>query len=213
MGSERRKSRRAQERRAYRHRSGSARGANWPIFASAAALLVVLAVFAALGTIANVVSTKTNRPAAQALSAYAAGMTIDGIRCSPSEQVAYHVHAHLTILVQGKEAVIPRGIGLDDGAGCLYWLHTHNDSGVIHVETPYRITPLLGDFFDIWGAPLSRTRVWKFGLKTGQAMKAWVGRQLWLGDLRQIKLHRHTSITIEIGPPFRTPAEYDFGNL
>ena len=49
-------------------------------------------------------------------------------------------------------------------AGELHLLHTHDGSGIIHVELPRAVsgTPTLGDFFTIWGEPLSAGQVWMF---------------------------------------------------
>ena len=47
---------------------------------------------------------------------------------------------------------------------CYYWLHTHTNDGVIHVESPTQRLYTLGDFFDIWRQPLSARRV---GAATG----------------------------------------------
>ena len=48
--------------------------------------------------------------------------------------------------------------------GQLHVLHTHDGSGIIHVELPVAINPppTLGDFFSIWGEPLNPNAVWKF---------------------------------------------------
>jgi len=45
-------------------------------------------------------------------------------------------------------------------AGQLHLLHTHDGSGIIHVELPQLLTPTLGDFFAIWGQPLGPSQVW-----------------------------------------------------
>ncbi|MCU1658125.1 MAG: hypothetical protein JWO57_2781, partial [Pseudonocardiales bacterium] len=47
-----------------------------------------------------------------AASTAAAGQTIDGIQCNAAEQVAYHIHAHLTVYVDGALRPIPAGVGI-----------------------------------------------------------------------------------------------------
>jgi hypothetical protein len=127
---------------------------------------------------------------------------IDGIPCVASEQLTYHVHAHLTIVDSGKRYTPPGNIGISLLHLCLYWLHTHDDSGIIHIEAPNQIAPTLGNFFDIWGQPLSRRQVWHFTVNRGHSMRVFVGHQLITGDPRSIKLFFHTIVTVEIGPPF-----------
>src|SRR5437899_1585738 len=47
-------------------------------------------------------------------------------------------------------------------AGQYHWLHTHDGSGIIHLELPQTVstTPTLGDFFMICGEPLGPSQVW-----------------------------------------------------
>ena len=65
------------------------------------------------------------------------------------EQLAYHVHAHLQVFVDGQPRVLPAGIGIPQpvsqqtpegpfvGSGrCFYWMHTHTTDGIIHIESP-----------------------------------------------------------------------------
>ncbi len=43
---------------------------------------------------------------------------------------------------------------------CFYWLHVHTTDGIVHIESPSKTQGFtLGQFFDIWGVPLSSTQV------------------------------------------------------
>ena len=42
---------------------------------------------------------------------------------------------------------------------CFYWMHVHAQDGIIHIESPTPKTYELGQFFDIWGLPLSSTQI------------------------------------------------------
>src|SRR5258705_13145608 len=42
----------------------------------------------------------------------APGQSVDGIACGPTEQLVFHIHAHLTIVVSGRARVVPFGIGI-----------------------------------------------------------------------------------------------------
>ena len=88
------------------------------------------------------------------------GSTVAGISCEASEQVAYHVHAHLAVYVNGSSRPIPAGIGVvspilqhtpagdfAQASRCYYWLHTHAQDGVVHIESPSLATYTLGQFF------------------------------------------------------------------
>jgi hypothetical protein len=119
-----------------------------------------------------------------------------------------HVHSHLSIFVNGEQIRIPKLVGAaaSAGGGCLYWIHTHDETGVIHVESPQLQAPgggpfTLGMFFDIWGRPLTRTNV--ADLKG--PVTAYVNGTRYDGDLRSIPLVSHQQIVIDIGTPTPSP--------
>jgi hypothetical protein len=147
------------------------------------------------------------------------GRPVDGIQCLGSEQLLFHIHAHLTVYVRGAARQVPAGIGIDGaqraqtpaglyvGAGrCFYWLHTHAADGIIHIESPIRRTFTLGDFFDVWGQRLGRTRVGQF---SGRVTAIYDGR-VYEGDPRDIPLIAHAQIQLEIGKPLVSPVAIDF---
>jgi hypothetical protein len=83
------------------------------------------------------------------------------VGCDMTEMSGVHIHAQLSILAFGKPVAVPAQIGFVTVAGtpiCLYWLHTHDDSGLIHVEAPGG-TYTLADFFAVWGLQLSSTQL------------------------------------------------------
>lgn len=140
--------------------------------------------------------------------------SVDGIPCDASEAVAYHVHAHLTIVVGGTRLYYPpANIGIEALHLCFYWLHTHDATGIIHIEAPHRIRPTLGQFFDIWGQPLSRRRIWRWNAPAGAEIRYFVGRARYTGNPRAIPLLFHTAITAEVGPPFIPPPPANFQGL
>src|SRR5256885_3283797 len=47
----------------------------------------------------------------------ATGTDIDGIGCQSSEQTVFHIHAHLTIFVNGSPRQVPAGVGGPGGGG------------------------------------------------------------------------------------------------
>jgi hypothetical protein len=79
---------------------------------------------------------------------------IDGVACATSE--AYHIHAMVSIYRNGTRLALPGNIGR---SACNYDLHTHDGSGVIHLETATPKFFTLGQFFSVWGQTLSPTEV------------------------------------------------------
>ncbi len=143
-------------------------------------------------------------------SAAATGSPVDGIRCQTSEQLIFHIHAHLTIFINGTQRQVPAGVGIPgsqqqqtqqgpvaQGGSCLYWLHTHAPDGIIHVESPIHRIYTLGDFFDEWGQPLGSSQL---GPVKGHVVAIYNGR-VYQGNPRDIPLHAHAQIQLEVGKP------------
>jgi hypothetical protein len=149
------------------------------------------------------------------------GQSIDGIPCSTGEQVAFHIHAHLTIFVNGVVQEVPAGLGIANpqaqitpqgpfavGGSCFYWLHTHAADGIIHIEAPVTSTYHLGEFFDIWAQPLGPSVV---GPASGP-VTAFYNGQHWTGDPRIIPLNARAQIQLDIGRPLVAPQSIRFPN-
>ncbi len=146
--------------------------------------------------------------------------TVDGVTCQGSEKVAYHIHAHLTIFVDGKPEQIPYGIGIgpplrgvNTPAGpfvtlgsCFMWLHTHAADGIIHVESPSRRTFTLGQFFAVWGQPLGKTRA---GPAKGAVTTFYDGK-VWTGSPAAIPLTATAQIQLDVGSPTVAPEHITF---
>ncbi|HYL27206.1 MAG TPA: hypothetical protein VEW74_05175 [Candidatus Nitrosotalea sp.] len=141
------------------------------------------------------------------------GQTVDGIACGSQEYATLHVHTHLAIFFNGKQMQVPEFIGFAPNlaGGCLYWIHTHDASGIIHIEAPDISPPqggpyTLGMLFDIWGQPLTRTGV--AGLSG--PVTAYVNGETYTGDLHSIPISAHQQIVLEVGAPLVTPPNYAF---
>ena len=133
------------------------------------------------------------------------------IKCAPLEQLAYHIHAHLAVYVDGQPRQLPGGIGIPGsvvknypgygpvalGGHCYYWLHTHAPDGVIHIESPTERIYTLGQFFDEWRQPLSRSQI-----GTIHGSGTWfVNGKVWKKNPRDIPLLPHEDIQLNIGEP------------
>ena len=169
-------------------------------------ILAAVAGLAAAAVVVLAVVAFTGGQTSQQVRGMATGATVDGIKCQTSEQVAYHIHAHLAIYASGDPQEVPAGIGIPGGK-CLYWLHTHDATGVIHVESPAQRAYTVGQFFDIWGQPLSTSQV---GRASGQVTVFLNGKRF-SGDPRSIKLTPHALIQLDVGKvvppqPFAFPA-------
>jgi hypothetical protein len=151
----------------------------------------------------------------------ATGQKVDGIGCDTSEQVLFHIHAHLTLFVNGTPRQVPAGIGIPQaqaqnspqgpfiGSGkCFYWLHTHAADGIIHTESPVHRTYTLGNFFDEWGQPLGPDQA---GPAKGHVTAIYDGK-LYQGNPRDIPLNKHAQIQLEVGTPLVAPESITWPN-
>jgi hypothetical protein len=140
---------------------------------------------------------------------------VRGISCDALESTLFHIHVHLAIFVNSQEQQVPYGVGVgqpwqiadtsvgpfvEDGS-CFYWLHTHTQDGVVHIESPIRRTFTLGDFFAIWQQPLSGTQV---GPAQG-AVIAYLNGDRVTTNPSEIPLTSHALIQLDVGddvPPY-----------
>ena len=125
--------------------------------------------------------------------------TIDGIECNPMEQAVFHIHAHLDIIINGVYFLVPSQIGIP--SNCFYWLHTHDESGIIHIEAPMHRDFTLGQFFDIWGKKLSNDQIFNYVANANNPLNVYInGTKVSDGtNYRDIKLHAHDEIAIVYG--------------
>jgi len=69
---------------------------------------------------------------------------VSGVECERGERLDYHVHSHLTLIVEGDEVPVTGNIGIR--TDCIFWLHTHSTDGILHVEAPEQRGFTLGHF-------------------------------------------------------------------
>lgn len=83
----------------------------------------------------------------------------------PPYGTGYHVHAVLRIYDEGKQIEVPSQIGIDQEESYLAPLHTHDTSGIVHMEATEPYPFKLSQFFVVWGVKFSNTQLG--ALKTG----------------------------------------------
>jgi len=137
---------------------------------------------------------------------------IAGISCDRMEGQRLHIHQHLVIFDHGKFVPIPANVGQRPASRCLYWVHTHTPDGIIHIEAPKDRAFTLGDFFQIWGQPLSKTEAATAHAAKTDVLKVWVNGKPFVGNPAAIKLEAHTEVVIEAGPPFPKPPRFTSWN-
>jgi hypothetical protein len=100
--------------------------------------------------------------------AFIAMVVITGASITSHNEKSFvtHLHPSLNVLANGKSISVPKNIGIDSslhkdhsldqyGAEAAAPLHTHDDSGTIHVESTVNRNYTLGEFLNIWGIDLN----------------------------------------------------------
>ena len=98
---------------------------------------------------------------------------------------------------------------------CIYWVHTHDQKGIIHIESPENRNFTLGEFFDIWGQNFSNNQIFDNIVEESDnnILSVYVnGKKISTGnDYRQITINAHDEIAIVYGkPPASIPSNYEF---
>ncbi len=204
----------------------------WFMFGGGAVVVVLIAAVAAFQLFPRGASNATSG------SEPAPGNPINGVSCQ-AEMTQYHYHAALIMYMNGKKMDLPPQVGQPynqqityPGNTCLYWMHTHSiDSsyGMVHLESPNQRTFTLGEFFDIWHYTA------KWDLQSDASYKsyvdptfvdavrsaplsdihAYVNGKPYSGNYRNIVLHAHDVVTVELGKPLRPApktAVFPFGD-
>jgi len=209
--------RREEKRRQEEERQRAARRRRVITWSSIVAAVLVVSVVAyfVITNINSSRSTTTQGTPTIPDTASQAYPVIGGVPCDTSgHDTDYHIHVHVTIYLNGKQTQIPAQVGIPDQT-CLYWLHTHDTSGVIHIEAPAGHTYTLGNFFQIWGQQFSALQYPpELDQHGGAGWQVYVNGKLYNGDFHNILLTAHTLITLAYNTSGITPdTTYSWGDL
>jgi sulfur carrier protein ThiS len=118
-----------------------------------------------------------------------------GAQMGSGDKMVLHIHPKLSVKVDDKTIPVPEQIGINKslykdrsldkyGMKGMAPLHTHDNSGVIHVESTVNRDYTLGEFLKIWGIDLNGKSVQVS--VNGQPVSDW--RNHILSDGEQIDL-------------------------
>jgi hypothetical protein len=130
-----------------------------------------------------------------------------GLSALPAEGAAEHIHAHLDVFVNGLKVTVPALVGIDVPDQFITELHTHDTTGILHIESPKLRPFTLGQFFGEWNEPLSGSRL---GTVSGP-VHLWVNGKARSGNPAKLVLQAHAEIALAVGKlPRRVPKSYLF---
>ncbi|MEV0718399.1 hypothetical protein [Asanoa sp. NPDC050611] len=155
----------------------------------------------------------TSRPPWPAPQDATARVTAAGLPMLGEEGNVEHIHAHLDVIADGQPVTVPAEIGIDEGTGQLSPLHTHDTTGVVHVESPVKAEFSLGQLFTEWDVSLSADHIGALTAGDGKTLQAYVNGKAVQGDPAAIVLHAHDEIALVYGTTAQQadpPASYTF---
>ncbi|MEV4539261.1 hypothetical protein AB0J82_36360 [Asanoa sp. NPDC049518] len=136
-----------------------------------------------------------------------------GLPMLGTEGEVVHIHAHLDVIANGQKVDVPAGVGIDEATGQLSPLHTHDTTGVIHVESPVKAEFSLGQFFTEWDVSLAADHIGSLHTGDGKTVAAYVNGKPVTGDPAAIVLHAHDEIALVYGTAAQQanpPASFEF---
>ena len=132
------------------------------------------------------------------------------------ETTQVHYHAHLDVVIDGKPVPVPAYLGFvarGQAALGLSALHTHNASGVIHIENNVPATFLLGQVFVEWGVRFTTDCIGSYCTAGGKELAVFVNGKRQAGDVTRLVLAKHQEIAVVYGTPAqlaKVPSSYHF---
>ena len=193
----------------------------WTIVAVVAAVVVILAGVVTAVVLVNRSQTTTGGTAAGRDSAPPWSVPSDtqaavkkaGLPMLATEGTVLHIHIHLDVLANGQAVSVPADIGIDEQAQQISPLHTHDTTGIVHIESPTKRTFTLGQFFTEWQVSLGADHIG--GLKAGgdKQFHAYVNGSERAGSPADIVLHAHDEIALVYGTSAQQanpPSKYSF---
>ena len=129
-----------------------------------------------------------------------------GLNALSQEQLAFHIHQHLDIFVDGKRVPggVPAFIGINDNS-YITELHTHSSDGIVHVESARKLDFTLGQFLAEWGVFLNGRCVGDYC----NGLKWYVNGVRQTGNPQKLVLKNHQEIAIVVGKaPKKIPATF-----
>ncbi len=110
------------------------------------------------------------------------------IQCSPVESLATHYHVALLIHRGAGVNVLPAHTGIN--SDCLYWIHVHDDSGIVHVEAPAAYRDHVFVLADVFAVAKTRFDANHLGSDSfpGRSLSVYVDGVKWSGKPGDVPL-------------------------
>ena len=123
------------------------------------------------------------------------------------EGQALDLHVRLSVEVEGTAVKVPTSIGLNGEevaggrmvSGFVSAIHTHDDTGLVHVHSPDVRDYTLGQLFDVWGVSLTEERIGGYCVDDGHTLTVEANGEEVAGDPRDLPLADQQDVSIVYG--------------
>jgi len=135
----------------------------------------------------------------------------------PAEGTTMHEHADVEIFVHGSKEPVPTDIGIDTSKGTIQSIHTHDDTGLVHLESSQSREFTLGEFFGVWGVRFTPSCLGAYCNEGNNRLQVFVDGEEVDGSLQDVQLDDQTVIVVTYGTPTELPdpipSSFDFSSI
>jgi hypothetical protein len=135
----------------------------------------------------------------------------------PPEGTTMHEHANVQIFVHGQDERIPTDIGINTSKGTIQSIHTHDDTGLVHLESSESREFTLGDFFGVWGVRFTPSCLGAYCNEGNNRLQVFVDGDEVTDDIQDVQLDDQTVIVVMYGTaaelPDPIPSTFDFSSI
>jgi hypothetical protein len=126
-------------------------------------------------------------------------------------ETIFHIHAILHVYVNGKPETVPANIGLDTTDQVFSSMHTHDTSGLVHMEADHTYPFTIGQFFAVWGIRFSNTQLGPYKSHGNERLQVYVtpegGSPQLINDPVDYVMQSHDDISVGYGKPGSFPKQ------
>lgn len=129
------------------------------------------------------------------------------------EGSAMHIHVHVDILNASTSITVPANIGINQIARSMAPIHTHDASGIVHIESSVVRDFTLGQFFDVWGVRFTKNCLGGYCNTATSTLTVYANGTRVSGNPRTLVLKEHDEVAVVFDTASSTtkvPSTYSF---
>lgn len=128
-----------------------------------------------------------------------------GLPALSKEGTVLHTHQHLDIFIEGKSVSVPADIGVQEEAKFISPIHVHDDTNIVHIESPTKQDFTFGQFFDVWGLRFTDSCIGGYCSTGDKTLHLYVNGKSISSNFRDQTLQPYQEIVVTFGNPAQEP--------